>query len=125
MTTHQRAIPAPREVSENLAPVSFGVEEEFFVVDTDDGTAFECNHDVVAAASRFGVDLDVELCRAQVETKTGICDDVRRLRAELLRLRTLTAAAALQTGGRLLAAGALPTVTPAHTVTGTPRYLRM
>jgi carboxylate-amine ligase len=125
MTTHQRTIPAPREVSENLAPVSFGVEEEFFVVDTDDGTAFECNHDVVAAASRFGVDLDVELCPAQVETKTGICDDVRRLRAELLRLRTLTAAAALQTGGRLLAAGALPTVTPAHTVTGTPRYLRM
>jgi carboxylate-amine ligase len=50
---------------------------------------------------------------------------VRRLRAELPRLRTLTAAAALQTGGRFLAAGVLPTVTPAHTVTSTPRYRRM
>jgi carboxylate-amine ligase len=110
-------------VGETALP--FGVEEEFFVVDTGGGDALECNRDVVAAANGFGVALDLELCPAQVETNSAVCHTMSELRAELLRLRTLTAAAALQTGGRLLATGVLPTVPCGHGVTGTPRYRRM
>jgi hypothetical protein len=85
MTTHQHTIPAPREVPEDPAPLSFGVEEEFFVVDTGDGTAFGCNHDVVAAASTFGVDLDVELCPATIDETVLPATLVRALVATALR----------------------------------------
>jgi hypothetical protein len=47
------------------------------------------------------------------------------LRTELSGLRTLTAAAALRNGGRLPAAGVLPTAPAGPAVAGAPRYRRM
>jgi hypothetical protein len=57
MHVHPRTSPALTAVAATETALWSGVEEEFFVVDTGDGAALECNHDVVAAASEFGIDL--------------------------------------------------------------------
>ncbi len=80
---------------------------------------------VIEAAGRLGVRLHRELTTAQVETNTAACWDMRDLRRELLGLRSTAAAAAVQTGARLLAAGTVPAEEPAPPLTDTPRYRRM
>ncbi|RSD21298.1 carboxylate-amine ligase [Amycolatopsis eburnea] len=108
--------------------LTFGVEEEFFVVDRR-GHLSQSGDDVVdaaeAAADEQG-DLQHELTRSQAEAATGIC----RTHAEALRqlrgMRDDLSAAARRRGCRLLPAGApplsevdLPSITP------NPRYERM
>ncbi|WP_370962415.1 glutamate--cysteine ligase [Amycolatopsis sp. cg9] len=107
---------------------TFGVEEEFFVVDRR-GRLSPAGDDVVDAAEAAGDDqgdLQHELMRSQAEAATGIC----RTHAEALRqlrgLRDDLSAAARGRGYRLLAAAApplsevdLPVITPS------PRYERM
>ncbi|MBE1493770.1 carboxylate-amine ligase [Amycolatopsis lexingtonensis] len=108
--------------------LTFGVEEEFFVVDRR-GHLSPAGDDVVdaaeAAADEQG-DLQHELTRAQAEAATGIC----RTHAEALRqlrgLRDDLSAAARRRGYRLLPAGAPPLseVDPPG-ITPNPRYERM
>ncbi|MEU7791052.1 glutamate--cysteine ligase [Amycolatopsis sp. NPDC049159] len=108
--------------------LTFGVEEEFFVVDRR-GQLSQAGDDVVDAAEATADDqgdLQHELTRSQAEAATGVC----RTHAEALRqlrgLRADLSGAARRRGVRLLPAGApplseadLPTITP------NARYERM
>ncbi|TDE14393.1 YbdK family carboxylate-amine ligase [Jiangella asiatica] len=104
---------------------SVGVEEEFLLVDPRTSLVVPKNGAVVAAAHRLGGELDVEVTRMQVETRTPVCTDLRELRGEVLRQRLMAAAAARRAGVQLVAAG-VPIADELHQlVTDKPRYRRM
>ncbi|WAC89681.1 glutamate--cysteine ligase [Mycobacterium sp. Aquia_213] len=101
---------------------TFGVEEEFLLVDPETGEPAPRNNEVAAAAQRRGVQLQLELTSCQVETTSGVAASSAELGAELTLLRRTAAQAAEATGVRLLALG-LPPVTPHEfPVTDTERY---
>lgn len=101
---------------------SFGVEEEFLLVDPETGEPAPRNGEVAARAQRQGVDLQLELSSCQVETASGVASNSAELGAELALLRRTAAQAAEASGVRLLALG-LPPVTPHEfPVTDTQRY---
>lgn len=104
---------------------SFGVEEEFLLVDPDTGEPRMLNAEVVASAAELGLDLHTELARCQVETNSPVCWDARTLRGHLIRMRGAAAAAAMRHGSRLVAVGS-PLVGPWRLpVTDADRYRRM
>jgi glutamate---cysteine ligase / carboxylate-amine ligase len=105
---------------------TLGVEEEFLLVDAQTGQPAPLSREVVEAArSRFGVDLDVELVKAQVETRTPVCHDLADVRRQLLGLRLVAAEAAHALGCRLLAVGAPPVGGPELPTTDHDRYRRL
>jgi glutamate---cysteine ligase / carboxylate-amine ligase len=87
--------------------ITFGVEEEFFLVDPTSGGLVGAAADVFPAArDRLGQAVTTELNLCQIEADTPVCTTLDQLGAELRRLRReLTAAAA----ARGLAAVALAT----------------
>ncbi|TQM78357.1 carboxylate-amine ligase [Saccharothrix saharensis] len=102
---------------------TLGVEEEFLLVDARTGAPVPRGREVVEAANaRFGVDLDVELVQAQVETRTPICHDLADVRRQLLGLRLVAAEAAHALGLRLLAVGAPPVGGPDLPTDAEDRY---
>lgn len=101
---------------------TFGVEEEFLLVDPSSGAPVPLNRTVAEHAARDGVDLQLELTSCQVETAGQVVDTVSDLRADLVRLRGVAVAAAESAGAQLLAAGLPPTLPEAFPVTDTPRY---
>lgn len=107
-----------------VAP-TVGVEEEFILVDPATGHPVARNREVAAAASRRGVDLELELTSCQVETATAPHHAVADLLDELTRLRSVVAAAAAEVGVGVIASGAPPTVPVAFPITDTERYRRI
>ena len=74
---------------------TFGVEEEFLLVDPDNGEPVARNATVAERAAKArGVDLQLELTSCQVETATEVADSSEQLRDELTRLRRIAAEAA-------------------------------
>lgn len=106
-------------------PPTVGVEEEFLLVDAETGQPRLCNAEVAAAAGEFGVELQLELSRCQVETNTPACHDSRELRASLLGMRSAVGAAAMQDGCHLVAVGT-PILAPWRLpISASDRYRRM
>jgi carboxylate-amine ligase len=104
---------------------TFGVEEEFLLVDPETGEPAPCNSEVAAEAKRRGTTLQLELSSCQVETTSGVAASSAELGAELALLRRTAAQAAEASGVHLLALG-LPPVTPHEfPVTDTERYRRI
>jgi glutamate---cysteine ligase / carboxylate-amine ligase len=104
---------------------SFGVEEEFLLVDPETGQPAPRNDEVAAEAKRRGIDLQLELSSCQVETTSQVARESGELADELRRLRRTAAQAAQACGVALLALG-LPPVTPHEfPVTDTERYRRI
>ena len=101
---------------------TFGVEEEFLLVDPDDGAPVAVSRTVADHAAAEGVDLELELTSCQVETTSGVASSRKDLVQDLRRLRTVAAEAAERAGARLLAVGLPPTVPHDYPVTDTPRY---
>jgi glutamate---cysteine ligase / carboxylate-amine ligase len=101
---------------------TIGVEEEFLLVDPSTGEPVACNKQVAAHAAEHGVKLQLELTSCQIETTTRVVGGSSDLRAELTRLRRITADAAEASGARLLAVGLPPTVPHEFPITDTPRY---
>ena len=99
-----------------VAP-TVGVEEEFILVDPATGHPVARNREVAVAASRRGVDLELELTSCQVETATAPHHAVADLLDELTRLRSVVAAAAAEVGVGVIAAGTPPTVPVAFPIT--------
>ncbi|SNY59284.1 carboxylate-amine ligase [Paractinoplanes atraurantiacus] len=103
-------------------PPTFGVEEEFLLLDPVRGCP------VPAAASllrllRGETGPHAEIMRYQLETATRVCQDAGELRGDLERLRRLASGAARASGCRLVAAGTSPYGTPALAgITDDPRY---
>lgn len=104
---------------------TFGVEEEFLLVDRDSGEPIGLNRAVAERAARKGVELDLELTSCQVETTSSVQSSVRDLRAEIAGLRRVVADAAEVVGARLLAVGLPPSVPSEFPITDTPRYRRI
>jgi carboxylate-amine ligase len=101
---------------------TFGVEEEFLLVDPDSGEPLPLNRAVAERAKAKGVDLQLELTSCQVETTSDVMSSSEDLRAELSRLRGVAAEAADGAGARLLAVGLPPTVPHEFPITDKPRY---
>jgi carboxylate-amine ligase len=104
---------------------TFGVEEEFLLVDPDTGEPVALNAAVAASAAQRGVELQLELTSCQVETTSEIASSSADLRQELTRLRRVAADAATEAGARLLAVALPPTLPQHFPVTDKPRYLRI
>ncbi|WP_367128487.1 glutamate--cysteine ligase [Saccharothrix sp. HUAS TT1] len=106
--------------------LTLGVEEEFLLVDARTGEPAPHGAEVVESArSRFGVDLDVELAAAQVETRTPVCHELADVRRQLHGLRLVAAETAHRLGHRLLAVGVPPVGRPEVETSGAERYHRM
>jgi YbdK family carboxylate-amine ligase len=117
-------LPAPRST---VAGATFGIEEEFHLVDP---VTFELtpSPDLSAAAVRheFGPRIHAEIVTTQLETASGICTTLTELRAELVATRAEVSAAAALAGVAVLPASTHPfggwqqqVITPA------PRYEAM
>ncbi len=105
---------------------SFGVEEEFLLVDTLNGRPVGCGSEVAAHAARRGVDLQLEFTTSQVETATGKAYASLQLREEISQLRSAAAESARAAGALLLAVGLPPTLGDSTLgITDQPRYRRM
>ena len=87
--------------------ITFGVEEEFFLVDPATGALVESSAEVLPEArDRLGPSVTTELNRCQIEADTPVCTTLDDLGTQLRRLRRELSAAAAQQG---LAAVALAT----------------
>jgi carboxylate-amine ligase len=106
-------------------PLTVGIEEEFFVVDSG-GHLSRHAGDVVESADDGEGDLQKELARSQAESATGICRTHDELLGQLQTLRTELATTGARRGLRLVPSGAaLLAETDPPGITPSSRYLRM
>ena len=101
---------------------TFGVEEEFLLVDPTTGEPVAVNKAVARHAAERGVKLELELTSCQIETTSEVVAGSDDLRQELSRLRRIAAEAAEASGAQLLAVALPPTVPHEFPITDTPRY---
>lgn len=101
---------------------TFGVEEEFLLVDPRTGDPVPLNKAVAERAAQHGVELELELTSCQVETTSEVASSSADLRRDLVRLRRVAADAATEAGARLLAVALPPTLPHHFPVTDKPRY---
>jgi len=103
-------------------PPTFGVEEEFLLLDPVRGHPRPVAPELLRRlAGEPGP--RAELMRFQIETATAVCTEPETLRHELRRLREITAATARGLGCRLVAAGTSPYGAPGlGALTDDPRY---
>ena len=107
------------------ADVTFGVEEEFLLLDPANGRPVPAAPDLLTLlAGQPGP--QAELMRFQLEIASPVCTGLPHLRNELMRLRRLAAAGAEALGCRLVASGVSPYETPGLTaLTDNARYRRL
>ncbi|WP_181771582.1 carboxylate-amine ligase [Amycolatopsis pittospori] len=105
--------------------LTFGIEEEFFVVDPR-GQLSQSGDLVIDSAEEPRGELQRELTRSQVETATDICRTHEEALRQLRGLRGELAEAAAQRGCRLLPCGSPPMAeSDLPHITPNPRYERM
>ena len=104
---------------------TFGVEEEFLLVDPESGEPVPANQLVAQEAKARGLDLQLELTSCQVETTSEVANSSDELRAELVRLRRIAAESASACNTRLLAVGLPPSVPHQFPITDTARYRKI
>ncbi|TDP89957.1 carboxylate-amine ligase [Labedaea rhizosphaerae] len=104
---------------------TFGVEEEFILVD-DAGLLVEEASETLSDAPTGDADLKAELWRSQVESATEVCSTAAQVETELTDLRRKLAAGAEGRGLRLVAVGTTVHPQPgAMRVAPSARYQRM
>lgn len=109
----------------NKDVLTFGVEEEFFVVDRA-GHLSPAGGAVVDAADEEQGELQQELTRSQAESATGICTTHEEAERQLSTMRAELAEAAARRSCRLLPSGSAPLPeTDLPAITPNPRYERM
>ena len=108
----------------SLGP-TFGVEEEFLLVDPRTGEPAPRNTAVAREAERRGITLQLELSSCQVETTSTVAATSAELGEELTRSRRAAAHAAEASGVQLLASGLPPATPHKFPVTDTERYRRI
>ena len=115
-------MPSPQD--DAALPRSFGVEEEFFLLDTD-GEAASVAPDVLDSLAG-DPRMHAEWMRYQVESASSVCTELPALGAELARMRAALAARASAHGALLVAVGTPPFDVPgAVALTEGVRYRRM
>ena len=122
MTVSSTTGPVP--VRSAGAVPTVGVEEEFLLTWPSGDAA--CVAPAVLASLPAGVRGQREFARYQVESTTGVCEDLPTLGSELAAGRRGLARAARDHGARLLAVGTPPFGAPgAAGLTDDPRYRRL
>lgn len=101
---------------------TFGVEEEFLLVDEITGVPFGRNLAVVDAARNLGLTLSTEFASCQVEIDTSVHTSASELAVELSQARNVAAQAAAGLGARLLPAGVPPIGKAPFTLTDSGRF---
>jgi YbdK family carboxylate-amine ligase len=117
----------PEPVALPPAGTTFGVEEEFHLVDpvTYRLTRSPALAQVVMR-QESGPHLHAEITTTQVESATGVCTSLSQLRAELVTTRAEAAGAAARAGVRILAASTHPFDSwQQQDITPAPRYQAM
>jgi YbdK family carboxylate-amine ligase len=117
-------IPAPRPA---LAGATFGIEEEYHLVDPQT-LALTPSAELAAAALRreIGPRIHAEIATTQLETVSGICTSLAELRSELVDARAEAAAAAASAGVAVLPASTHPFGGwQEQAITSAPRYEAM
>jgi YbdK family carboxylate-amine ligase len=109
------------------AGATFGVEEEFHLVDP---VTYRLTRSPALAAAvlrrESGPHLHAEITTTQLESVTGICTSLEGLRAELVTTRAEAAGAAARAGVRILAASTHPFDSwQQQDITPAPRYEAM
>ncbi|AXB45608.1 carboxylate-amine ligase [Amycolatopsis albispora] len=104
--------------------LTFGVEEEFFLVDAA-GELVPRGPEVVDGTTERDGELQRELISSQVETATPVCRTSAALLDGLTSLRDDLARGAAARGLRLLASGTPVLPGSGHEITRKPRYHRM
>ncbi|MGV9309775.1 carboxylate-amine ligase [Nonomuraea sp. NPDC003727] len=106
-------------------PLTLGVEEEFFLLDSDTGVLAPMATQVLAGLD--GHDgIKPEALRYQLETVTGVCATIDQVEREVARRRVIAATAAEQVGCHLVASGVAPGFLPDLVpLTDHPRYRRL
>ncbi len=105
--------------------LTFGIEEEFFVVNRD-GLLSQAGDVVVDAADDGQGELQHELTRSQAEAATGICGTHDEALGQLRTMRSELAEVAARRDCRLLPCGSPPLAeTELPVITPSPRYERM
>lgn len=99
-----------------------GVEEELLLVSA---RGDPLPRSKAVAAGTIGVDVELELTRAQVEINSPVCQSADELRRELTWARSKLAEAAADEGAWLLAIAAPPGGMATQLVTKKPRYEEM
>jgi len=88
---------------------TFGVEEEYLIVDAETRELRPRAEAVLPSARRaLGDQVQPELSMSQIEVETGVCHTLAEVRTELVRLRAEVTAAAEKAGSRLAASGTHP-----------------
>ena len=123
------AAPVARPSAVRPAPAgaTFGVEEEFHLVDPD---SYRLTRSPALATAvlrgEVGPHLHAEITTTQLEAVTGICTDLAQLRAELVTTRAEAAGAAARAGVRILASSTHPFDSwQQQDITPAPRYQAM
>lgn len=122
ITLIRSAVNDPAGRIHDSEPPTFGVEEEFLLIDPDVGEPVPLNWTVAEHAARQGVELELELTSCQVETTSGVASSSADLRRDLIRLRRVAADAAQASGAQLLAVALPPTLPHEFPITDKPRY---
>lgn len=117
----------PEPVTLPRAGTTFGVEEEFHLVDP---TTYRLTRSPALAEAvmrqESGPHLHAEITTTQLESATGICTSLSQLRAELVTTRAEAAGAAARAGVRILAASTHPFDSwQQQDITPAPRYQAM
>jgi glutamate---cysteine ligase / carboxylate-amine ligase len=106
--------------------LTFGVEEEFLLIDPATGQVAPAVDAVLAELPvRLRGQVQREFLTSQVEIATDPQTDLAALRDRLLELRLAVSAAAERAGVRVIAAGTCPVACPPPPVVDEPRYHRM
>ena len=106
---------------------TFGVEEEFHLVDPDTYRLTRSPELAAAVlAQERGRHLHAEITTTQLESATDVCTDLAQLRTELITTRAEAAGAAARAGVRILAASTHPFDSwQQQDITPAPRYQAM
>ncbi|MGH3882030.1 MAG: carboxylate-amine ligase [Pseudonocardiaceae bacterium] len=94
-------------------PLTVGVEEEFFAVDPSTRGLLADTRSLLESAQtrqagHENASYSEELRPCMIESRTGICDELDQLRAEIRHLRGGLVQSARETGSLIVAAGAFP-----------------
>jgi YbdK family carboxylate-amine ligase len=117
----------PEPVARPPAGTTFGVEEEFHLVDP---VTYRLTRSPALAQAvmrqESGPHLHAEITTTQVESVTGVCTSLSQVRAELVTTRAEAAGAAARAGVRILAASTHPFDSwQQQDITPAPRYQAM
>lgn len=99
---------------------SFGVEEEYLLLDAESGVPVDRAAQAVASRPELRGDVDREFFASQLETASPVCTSGEEADEALLRFRSVAGAAAAEVGAVLASTG-LPPVGGEHEGSVTPK----